>query len=198
MSSSLGQPRSGDTCGTFPRLASVNSSPHPNYTAPFLHMMVTPHAGCRSLREPTYPSLSQSLGEVGIPARIRIPSNPCHSPELHAMYPFHGQTEANEHLQPETSPASTSSQRKRTNASSPAETNIDGRKVHRVSRACDYCKSKKTRCSGTRPCDSCARRRIACGYDTQYSRGRPPTPPVGRESLDRAGDSASDGDGRIR
>lgn len=125
-------------------------------------------------------------------------TQPRHASESYAMYPFRDPAEANESIPTETSPASTSSQRKRTNAPSPAEANADGRKVHRVSRACDYCKSKKTRCSGTRPCDSCSRRKIVCEYDTQYMRGRPPTPPIGRESVDRARDATTGREGQLR
>ncbi|KAK6339971.1 hypothetical protein TWF718_009358 [Orbilia javanica] len=51
-------------------------------------------------------------------------------------------------------------------------------KIHKVSRACDICKSKKAKCSGTKPCDYCAKKRIECSYDAKYSRGRPPTPPA--------------------
>ncbi|KAK4235574.1 fungal-specific transcription factor domain-containing protein [Achaetomium macrosporum] len=50
-------------------------------------------------------------------------------------------------------------------------------KLHKVSRACDLCKAKKARCSGTLPCASCSARGLRCVYDTKYSRGRPPTPP---------------------
>ena len=157
---------------------------------------------------PTFPSLGFSSREATYPsqARVKTPEKlatrlgdpVCHSHELRAMYPIHRQTESSEPIQSETSPASASSQLKRTNGLSPTDPSGEGRKVHRVSRACDYCKSKKTRCSGTRPCDSCTKRRIVCEYDTQYSRGRPPTPPVGRESLVRAGDAGSGGDGRAR
>ncbi|KAK8115569.1 hypothetical protein PG984_012071 [Apiospora sp. TS-2023a] len=51
------------------------------------------------------------------------------------------------------------------------------RKVHKVSRACDKCKTRKTRCSGTLPCERCVLRRLDCVYDAEYARGRPPTPP---------------------
>ncbi|KAL2862465.1 transcription factor domain-containing protein [Aspergillus lucknowensis] len=55
----------------------------------------------------------------------------------------------------------------------------DNRRKHpKVSRACDPCKSKKIRCSGTLPCNTCARRRLSCTYASRYSRGRPPTPPA--------------------
>jgi hypothetical protein len=46
----------------------------------------------------------------------------------------------------------------------------------KVSRACDACKSKKTRCTGTRPCVRCSRNNLRCCYNARYSRGRPPTP----------------------
>ncbi|KAF4837498.1 Activator of stress genes protein 1 [Colletotrichum siamense] len=51
------------------------------------------------------------------------------------------------------------------------------RRSHKVSRACDYCKAKKLKCSGTIPCDVCTKKRLACIYDASYRRGRPPTPP---------------------
>ncbi|CAG7924819.1 unnamed protein product [Penicillium olsonii] len=44
-------------------------------------------------------------------------------------------------------------------------------------RACDICKEKKTRCSGTRPCTRCLRLSLACEYETTYSRGLGPPPP---------------------
>ncbi|CAG8256240.1 unnamed protein product [Penicillium salamii] len=44
-------------------------------------------------------------------------------------------------------------------------------------RACDICKEKKTRCSGTRPCARCLRLSLACEYETTYSRGLGPPPP---------------------
>lgn len=68
--------------------------------------------------------------------------------------------------------------RKRTHAS---PSDIDdsprgGRKAPKVSRACDRCKTKKLRCSGTIPCRTCSARRTACIYSAAYRRGRPPTP----------------------
>ncbi|KAL4733211.1 fungal-specific transcription factor domain-containing protein [Aspergillus similis] len=51
------------------------------------------------------------------------------------------------------------------------------RKEPKVSRACDSCKTKKIRCSGTLPCNICSRRRLSCRYASRYGRGRPPTPP---------------------
>lgn len=53
------------------------------------------------------------------------------------------------------------------------------RRDPKVSRACDSCKAKKIRCSGTLPCDICMRRQLSCSYATKYTRGRPPTPPLG-------------------
>lgn len=37
--------------------------------------------------------------------------------------------------------------------------------------------AKKARCSGVRPCATCEEKGANCTYDTQYLRGRPPTPP---------------------
>ncbi|THC89404.1 hypothetical protein EYZ11_011149 [Aspergillus tanneri] len=45
-------------------------------------------------------------------------------------------------------------------------------------RACDICKQKKTRCSGTRPCARCQRLSLVCEYETTYSRGLAPPPPA--------------------
>ncbi|KAF9888996.1 hypothetical protein FE257_008166 [Aspergillus nanangensis] len=47
-------------------------------------------------------------------------------------------------------------------------------------RACDTCKEKKTRCSGTLPCLRCCRLVIQCEYRSSYSRGlvAPPPPPL--------------------
>ena len=50
------------------------------------------------------------------------------------------------------------------------------RKIQRVSRACDACKLRKSRCSGTNPCRTCVSKRLQCLYLSSYSRGRPPTP----------------------
>ncbi|RFN48391.1 hypothetical protein FIE12Z_7351 [Fusarium flagelliforme] len=52
------------------------------------------------------------------------------------------------------------------------------RKASKVSRACDHCKLKKLKCSGTLPCDGCTKRKVNCQYDAVYRRGRPPTPPT--------------------
>ncbi|KAH7021403.1 fungal-specific transcription factor domain-containing protein [Microdochium trichocladiopsis] len=50
------------------------------------------------------------------------------------------------------------------------------RKGRKVSRACDHCKQRKARCTGTLPCNKCTAKGITCVYDASYSRGRPPTP----------------------
>ncbi|KAK6523332.1 hypothetical protein TWF281_001311 [Arthrobotrys megalospora] len=74
------------------------------------------------------------------------------------------------------------SSRKRSVASLLNNTNtspVENRsKIHKVSRACDLCKSKKAKCSGTKPCDYCTKKGVECSYDAKYSRGRPPTPPA--------------------
>ncbi|KAM0277441.1 hypothetical protein ACHAQH_005805 [Verticillium albo-atrum] len=56
-----------------------------------------------------------------------------------------------------------------------------GSKGHKVSRACDHCKQRKAKCSGTIPCTTCSGRGLTCLYAARYSRGRPPTPPPSRD-----------------
>ena len=51
------------------------------------------------------------------------------------------------------------------------------RKPAKVSRACDLCKARKSKCDGMIPCDKCVAKGHVCLYDAKYSRGRPPTPP---------------------
>ncbi|KAL4770387.1 fungal-specific transcription factor domain-containing protein [Aspergillus nidulans var. acristatus] len=51
------------------------------------------------------------------------------------------------------------------------------RKLRKVTRACDACKSKKKACTGTIPCGPCVRRKLACTYNTTYQRGVAVTPP---------------------
>ncbi|KAK9454721.1 fungal-specific transcription factor domain-containing protein [Dipodascopsis uninucleata] len=46
----------------------------------------------------------------------------------------------------------------------------------RVSRACDSCKKRKTRCSGKRPCVRCVQLSLSCEFNAEYHRGRPPSP----------------------
>ncbi|KAF4126162.1 Fungal trans [Geosmithia morbida] len=71
------------------------------------------------------------------------------------------------------------------------------RKSQKVTRACDHCKRRKAKCSGTIPCAKCSDRGLTCMYDAQYSRGRPPTPPLSDAQhvsvLDRVFNGASSG-----
>ncbi|KAI5240630.1 hypothetical protein E4T42_08305 [Aureobasidium subglaciale] len=53
-----------------------------------------------------------------------------------------------------------------------------GRRIPKITRACDACRLKKARCTGTKPCPACSKRGAVCSYDSQYMRGRPPTPPL--------------------
>ncbi|RAQ65646.1 hypothetical protein AFCA_002791 [Aspergillus flavus] len=46
----------------------------------------------------------------------------------------------------------------------------------KITRACDHCKEKKTRCTGTLPCMRCTRLSLPCEYNAAYSRGLPPEP----------------------
>lgn len=46
----------------------------------------------------------------------------------------------------------------------------------KITRACDSCKLKKTRCTGTLPCTRCTRLSLPCKYNAAYSRGLPPEP----------------------
>ncbi|XHG09656.1 hypothetical protein AWENTII_012699 [Aspergillus wentii] len=49
----------------------------------------------------------------------------------------------------------------------------------RVTRACDVCKRKKLRCSGTIPCAPCLRSHDCCQYNAGYTRGKlPAIPPL--------------------
>ncbi|KAF2144797.1 uncharacterized protein K452DRAFT_245934 [Aplosporella prunicola CBS 121167] len=50
-------------------------------------------------------------------------------------------------------------------------------KRRKITRACDACKAKKKRCSGTQPCPSCERAAKPCTYLASYTRGRFKTPP---------------------
>lgn len=75
----------------------------------------------------------------------------------------------------EDSPAALQQSRKR--ARLPSDPVMNSRKGRKVSRACDYCKQRKIKCSGTLPCTKCTSKASDCVYDASYSRGRPPTPP---------------------
>jgi hypothetical protein len=46
----------------------------------------------------------------------------------------------------------------------------------KVTRACDLCKAKRSKCSGEQPCEKCNRRGLQCRYEAVYSRGKAPTP----------------------
>ncbi|KAJ5582915.1 hypothetical protein N7535_001535 [Penicillium sp. DV-2018c] len=48
--------------------------------------------------------------------------------------------------------------------------------LKKITRACDACKKKKCRCTGTLPCEKCTRRSLPCTYTAEYSRGRPRDP----------------------
>ncbi|KAK7943900.1 uncharacterized protein PG986_013013 [Apiospora aurea] len=78
---------------------------------------------------------------------------------------------------PSGEPSQSRSRKRGAAVSSPDIIGGSARKAHKVSRACDQCKARKTRCSGTLPCERCVLRRLACVYDAEYARGRPPTPP---------------------
>ncbi|KAL4897080.1 fungal-specific transcription factor domain-containing protein [Aspergillus ambiguus] len=69
------------------------------------------------------------------------------------------------------------SSRKRPHEQGDPNASESRRRDPKVSRACDACKVKKIRCSGTLPCDICSRRGLPCSYASKYARGRAPTPP---------------------
>jgi hypothetical protein len=48
----------------------------------------------------------------------------------------------------------------------------------------DSIQAKKARCSGLKPCATCISKGIDCTYETQYLRGRPPTPPLSTPEAD--------------
>jgi hypothetical protein len=47
----------------------------------------------------------------------------------------------------------------------------------KITRACDACKVRKSRCTGTIPCHRCSRSSIPCKYDSPHRRGQPSSPP---------------------
>ncbi|KAF7555145.1 hypothetical protein G7Z17_g2364 [Cylindrodendrum hubeiense] len=79
---------------------------------------------------------------------------------------------------------------KRPSESSPKRaSDSNRRKTTKVSRACDHCKLKKLKCTGTIPCSLCIKKGIGCQYDAQYRRGRPPTPPAAISPAENTTDS---------
>ncbi|KAF9889249.1 hypothetical protein FE257_007562 [Aspergillus nanangensis] len=65
--------------------------------------------------------------------------------------------------------------RRKRKASEPLANKAHGPR-QKITRACDHCKEKKTRCTGTLPCVRCTRLSLACEYNAAYSRGLPPEP----------------------
>lgn len=61
----------------------------------------------------------------------------------------------------------------------------------KITRACDHCKTKKTRCTGTLPCVRCTRLSLPCEYSAAYSRGLPPAPLPAPQSSGTRNPSAS-------
>ncbi|OKL61786.1 hypothetical protein UA08_02213 [Talaromyces atroroseus] len=55
----------------------------------------------------------------------------------------------------------------------PSKRRCDKERV-RVTRACDSCKKKKLRCTGTLPCNTCQRTGKTCEYTADYNRGKLP------------------------
>ena len=61
---------------------------------------------------------------------------------------------------------------------------VNPRKASKISRACDNCKRRKAKCTGTLPCPKCVGKGIKCVYEANYSRGRPRTPPPSVDQVD--------------
>lgn len=53
--------------------------------------------------------------------------------------------------------------------------------------------AKKARCSGLKPCATCSSKDIECTYETQYLRGRPPTPPLSTPETNPGEPQSNDG-----
>lgn len=83
------------------------------------------------------------------------------------------------HPSPQSAVDSANGSKRSYHPASPELATPNPRKVPKISRACDLCKEKKARCTGTIPCDRCVQRDLPCVYDTKYARGRPPTPRPG-------------------
>ena len=80
----------------------------------------------------------------------------------------HGQAGSEDQL------LSTAGRKRKTSTSSASKSGPAQRQ--KTTRACDYCKGKKTRCTGTLPCLRCTRLSLPCEYNAAYSRGLPPEP----------------------
>ena len=65
--------------------------------------------------------------------------------------------------------------RKRSLDVAPGSNNTRQRLV-KVTRACDVCKARKSKCSGDQPCETCTRRGLTCQYEAAYSRGKVVSP----------------------
>lgn len=76
-----------------------------------------------------------------------------------------------------TSPMATSSECGQLPGPSPEDETQQESKIRKVSRACDFCKARKARCTGDLPCQKCLVKGRVCLYSAKYTRGRPPTPP---------------------
>ncbi|RGP63509.1 fungal specific transcription factor domain-containing [Fusarium sporotrichioides] len=83
--------------------------------------------------------------------------------------------------------------RKRSVSSAKDASEAGLRKTRKVSRACDFCKSRKAKCSGDQPCAKCAAKGLNCLYDSKYTRGRPPTPPLSEGYIGLAQPNATTG-----
>lgn len=66
-------------------------------------------------------------------------------------------------------------------------------KARKISRACDFCKLRKSKCTGDQPCSKCTAKGRTCAYTAQYTRGRPPTPPPSSVSVMPGGGGAGGG-----
>jgi len=72
-------------------------------------------------------------------------------------------------------PSNTAVPQKRSLDVAPGTSNTRQRLV-KVTRACDVCKARKSKCSGDQPCASCIRRGLTCQYEAVYLRGKVVSP----------------------